>query len=637
MGRKVVILGAGYAGVAAALYLNRKKKKDDIDITIIDRNPYHTLLTELHEVAGNRMDEESIRIPLKEIFRDTCVKVSTDEIKDFKFSDNYIEGREKYEYDYLVIAVGSSPAFYGIKGLEEYSYTLWSYNDAVKLRDHIRECFYIASQTKDEAERKRLLTFVVGGAGFTGVEMIGELAHWVKPLCREYGFSRGDVRLVIVDMLSKVLPVLDDKNSAKAHRYMQDKLGIEIHMETVVREMQQDRVITDKGEFETRTMIWTAGVCCSTSTDDADIEKTGGRQCLRVNDFCQTVYENVFGVGDCVCFLGGNDKPFPALVETALQTAEGAAENILRKIRGREMEKVEVKLHGVMVSIGNYFAVSDIMGKRLPSWLSMLMKYFVNVHYLHEIMGVRGPAKYLKDEIVHRKQDHTFLEKHYTRKMQAWWAVPIRMFLGFWWLYEGIEKVKQGWFESPKLAEFLGMSRGYTPVVDAVTSATAVGGLRIDKLFGLDLKIFNLIIGKATQLIEGNAISSDVFAKLEILHLENFNLVPWVIQGLALKTQGAEMFFQIAITILEIVVGLMLLGGFLTFIASVLSLALMAMFITSTGIYDYTWWMLFASITTAGGSGRAFGFDFWLIPYLSRVWESFWKNRSLKLSFRKRR
>lgn len=114
--------------------------------------------------------------------------------------------------------MGSTPKFFGIPGLKENAYTLWSFEDAVTIREHIKRCFVLASSEKDEKERKKLLTFTVGGAGFTGVEMIGELAHWTKDLAIEYHVNRKEVRLIIVDMLPRILSVLDEKNSKKAQK-----------------------------------------------------------------------------------------------------------------------------------------------------------------------------------------------------------------------------------------------------------------------------------------------------------------------------------------------------------------------------------------------------------------------------------
>jgi len=636
MSKKILIVGAGYAGIEAALHLNKKGKKDDLSISLIDKNHYHTLLTELHEVAGNRQDAEAIRIPLKKIFRDTRVNLIQDEIKTFDFDNKTLVGeRDSYTYDYCIVAIGSSPAFYGIPGLKEHALTLWSFDDAVKVRDHIEASFIKASSETDPVERARLLTFVVGGAGFTGVEMIGELAHWVKSLCRDYDIDRGEVRLVLLDLLDRVLPALHEKSSKKAHQYMTKKLGIEVMLKTNITEMKEDRVLTSQGEIETRTVIWCAGVCCNDQCEELEVERAGRGKRIQVNEFAQTDKEGVYAVGDCSALADESGVPYAAMVENAIQAAEGASDNILKEIRGQELEPVKVTFHGTMVCIGNYFAVSDIMGKRLPSWLSLVMKFVVNAHYLFEIMGFRGPAHYLKEEVVNRKQEKRFLARHYSPTTQSWWLLPLRMFMGFYWLYEGVQKVFQGWFNGPKLAEFMGMSRGYEVAQDAVSAATS-GGLRIDDIFNLKLHIVNFQLAYASQMQEGVAISKDMFAKFDIFQFGSFNLVPAIIENWALSSQGWEVFFQIAVTLGEIVVGLMLLSGTFAFIASVISLALMAMFATSTGVYFHTWWLAFASIATMGGSGRAFGMDQYLLPWLDRVWTHVWKNGKLKLFFSKK-
>ncbi|MHB8963887.1 MAG: NAD(P)/FAD-dependent oxidoreductase, partial [Saccharofermentanales bacterium] len=202
MPTKVLIIGGGYAGVDAALTLNKLKKKKDVEITLVDRNDYHTLLTELHEVAGNRISEDGIIVPFDRIFKYTDVNVVMDNITGYDFEAKKVTSESKtYSYDYLIMAMGSKPNYYGITGLDEHAFTLWSYDDALRIREHIINCFKLARQEKDDAARHRLLTFVVAGAGFTGIEMIGELAIWVKKLCKEYDVNRDEVKLLVVDML----------------------------------------------------------------------------------------------------------------------------------------------------------------------------------------------------------------------------------------------------------------------------------------------------------------------------------------------------------------------------------------------------------------------------------------------------
>jgi NADH dehydrogenase len=630
MAKRVLIVGAGYAGIEAALTLNKKKKKEDIEITLVDKNEYHTLLTELHEVAGNRISEEGIRISLKSIFKYTSVNVVMDEITSFDFDNNKAFSKSKeYEYDYLILAMGSTPNFFGIPGLKEHAFTLWSFDDAVRIREHIKKCFILASQESDREARKRLLTFVVAGAGFTGVEMIGELAIWSRSLCKEHGIDSKDVRLVIVDMLPRILNNLKESNSAKAHKYLEKKLKVEVLLNTKIMEATEQGIVFENGSVDAATVIWAAGI--QGNSQGLSLERFGRQNRLKVDEFCRTEYKNVYSIGDLGGLSDNEGRPYAAMVENAIQTGHGAAENIINHIRGKEQKKVEVKFHGTMVSVGNYFCVSEIMGKSLPVWLSILMKFFVNIHYLWEITGFRGVSRYLYHEILERRQKKNIVEQHYSTRMQAWWLTPLRLFLGGMWLYEGIVKLTEGWLSSPKLASFLGMASDAT----SAASGTASYITRIDDVFTIKTGLINFFIQTESRLVEGATISSQQLAKLEFFHFGDFNLVPWFLQNVVLANDGVAMFFQVLVVILEILVGLMLLGGAFTFIGSLISVSLLTMFITSTGLYKETWWMMFASIATMGGAGRAFGLDYYLIPYLNNVWESFWKNRKFRLFFRR--
>ncbi len=660
MPHRIVILGAGYAGIEAALHLNKKGRKDDLEIVLIDRHPYHTLLTEIHEVAGNRVSEDSVRIPLKDIFRDTRVQLVQDHIVRFDFEGKTLASDTAvYPYDHLMIAIGSTPNFYGIQGMAENALTLWSFEDAVRIRDHIKECFYKASVEKDEMERARLLSFVVGGAGFTGVEMVGELAHWTRALAKENDIPYSEVRVVVVDLLDRVLPVLDVKNSQKAHRHMQ-KMGIEVLLSACINELTPEYVDLGDDRIQTRTLIWAAGVRAAHETDALGLPTVGGARRIQVDSFCRTGKPGVYAIGDVGALSPEGGKPYPAMVEAALQTGDGAADNILAELRGKQPKKIEVKFHGIMVCIGNFFAVSDIMGKRLPSWLSLTMKFLVNCHYLYGIRGLAGPWNYLHDEILFRRQKQSFLQRHYTKMQPAWWGTLLRMFLGGWWLWEGIKKITDGWFTSPKLASFLGMSAdagaGASAAGQTITS-TSPNILNINLyvahfIVGTEEK-FNLVISQAlrgmeditglagvtdlSELYEKVKVASTMFFSVKLFHFGDFDLVSWLLRNVVLATDGLAMFFQVLVVIMEILVGLMLLGGCFTFLGSVISFALMVMFITSTGIYEGSWWMVFASIACMGGVGRAFGLDAYVLPWLNRVWDYSMKNNRLKLFFGKKR
>lgn len=631
MSKRIVIVGAGYAGVETALSLNRHRKGADVDIVIVDRNPFHTLLTELHEVAGNRVSEEAVKVPLSEIFRATSVRIVTADIRRFDFEKRVlVHDQGEIGYDFLVLAMGGAPNFFGIPGLRENARTLWSYRDAVELRDHIVDCFRMAAQEKDAEARKRLLTFVVGGAGFTGVELMGEIALWKPQLCREHDIPAAEVRLALVDMLPTIMSNLTKKNIEKSHRYLEKKLGVDVMLNTPIQSASAEGVATGNGFLPTATFVWAAGVRSTPLVDGLPMETVGGQRRLKVDANGETEVDGVYAVGDIGALAGADGKPYPAMVENAVQTGKGVARNILSVLAGKPQEAVVVRMHGIMVCIGRWFAVSDIMGRQLPVWLSILMKYLVNMHYLWEISGFRGMYRYLRHEWTEVRQNQTVLERHWSARAQAWWMLPLRLFLGGIWVYEGILKVLEGWFVEPKLASFLGMAK------DAVSGATANGlyVLRTDSIFTLKTGILNVFLGNHSRLVEGNVISSEMFARFEVFHFGDFNLVPWFLQNVVLANDGVAMFFQGLVVVLEILFGLMIMGGAFTFLASIGSLGLLAMFLTSTGLYRTSWWMPFASIATMGGAGRAFGLDDWLIPWVTNLWDAFWKNRKLRLFFR---
>ncbi|MFV0424996.1 MAG: NAD(P)/FAD-dependent oxidoreductase, partial [Bacilli bacterium] len=152
--KKIVIIGAGYAGVLTAKRLENKLKKQDGEITLINKNTFHTMLTELHEVAAGRVSEDSIRIELEDVFAHRNVKVEVDEVLSVDFKSKKIFGRHnEYEYDYVVFGTGCKPTFYDVKGIENIQ-TLWSYEDAVNLKHHIHDMFRKAKYEQDSVIRK---------------------------------------------------------------------------------------------------------------------------------------------------------------------------------------------------------------------------------------------------------------------------------------------------------------------------------------------------------------------------------------------------------------------------------------------------------------------------------------------------
>lgn len=276
MHTKIVIVGAGYAGILTAKKLEKKfRKNESVSITVIDKNPFHALLTELHEVAANRVDEDSIRVSLKKVFAGRKVDVRLDTITSFDFDNKRVIGKaQEYEYDYLVLSAGSKPTFFGVPGAEEHSFKLWSYDDAIQIRHHLIDLFRKACRIADRDERRAMLSIFIVGAGFTGVEMAGELAEYLPIICDKFEIDREDVNVSIVDILDRTIPNLPAELSVKVEKRLR-KMGVNIILGANVTEIGEDFIETrdaKSGEVTRRvasTVIWGAGIESADITGEA--------------------------------------------------------------------------------------------------------------------------------------------------------------------------------------------------------------------------------------------------------------------------------------------------------------------------------------------------------------------------------
>ncbi|MFA5528197.1 MAG: FAD-dependent oxidoreductase [Peptostreptococcales bacterium] len=590
--KKIVVLGAGYGGVLTAKKLAKKfKNKEDVSITIIDKNSHHTMLTELHEVAANRVPEEAIRIDLAKIFAGRNVDIVLDEILNIDFEKKELQGKIKnYTYDYLVKATGSKPTFFGCNGADEHALTLWSYDDAVRIKHHILDIMSKASVEKDPVKRSHLLTFTVIGCGATGIEMIGELAEWKDKLCKKFAIDSKDVTMYVIDMLPKILPTLDDKLIRKAEKRL-EKLGVQILTQSGVIEVQKNLVrLENKGCIHTYTTIWAAGIEGSDLMEELDLEKNGRNRIVTDSYLRAIGQEDAFVVGDNIFFIPeGEGKPVPQMVENAEHSSDLVAKNIVRSINGQELLIYKPTFHGSMVCIGGKYGVAQVgTGKRdfrFSGFPAMFIKHFINVIYFIQVAGFTKVWTYLMHEFFFIEDGRSFLGGHFSKRSPNFWLVPLRIFLGVKWFLEG-------WRKLPSIIDnpndiFLIPQK----IVD-VTSASVEGAAE----WGAALPVPGFI----ANLVEWS-----------------MDLVFYTPDG---GFTGLATVFQTFMVLAEIAVGLALIGGLFTALASIASVA-MGLMIWASGLAPYEMlWYIFGGVATIGGSGSTFGLDYYVLPYLKERW-----------------
>jgi NADH dehydrogenase len=569
-------------------------------------------------------------VELKKIFKAKKVDVVIDEIKDIDFKSQKISSENyTYEYDYLIIGTGAEPTFFGVPGAAENGFTIWSLEDAVKIREHVEKMFRKASFERNPEKRKEMLTFAVAGAGFTGVEVIGELAEWRKKLCREYGIDKKDVRMIIIEAMPNILHILEEDLQAKAARRMK-KMDIEVITDSPITEVNKDSIsLKDGTRIPTKTLIWTAGVQGNSFVAKLGLTM-GKRNRVQTNEYMQSLdYENVYLVGDNGYLEEDGKRGYPQIVEAALQTAETAVHNIVADIEKGDKKPFKSNFHGFMVSIGSRYAVANVGGMKLSGFFAMAVKHMVNLHYLFGVGGFALCWTYMMHEFFHIKEKRSILGGHVSRKSPTFWLLPLRVFVGYKWLEQGLHKL-------PKILEDPSNIFLIPPPVKNVASAVkdaAVNAVSSASQAAADgaAKVAQAAAdaaSSATPAADGAAQAAEAASQWgEALPVPGFieSIVKWSMETFFYTPDGgftalAEI-FQAAMVVGEIIVGLCLIAGLFTVLASIASVV-MGMMIWTSGMAPYEMlWYLAAGIALIGGAGRAFGLDYYVIPVIKNWWK----------------
>lgn len=624
--KKVVVLGGGYAGVLTAKKLAKKfKKNKDVQITLIDKQSYHTMLTELHEVAAGRVNEESIRMDLKRIFAGRNVDVVLDEITNIDFDKKVLTSKETtYEYDYLVMGTGCKPTFFGIPG-SEHAHQLWSYTDAVNLREHILNMFRQAALTSDKEKRRELLTFVTVGAGFTGVEMAGELGEWKDELCRSFHIDKEEVTLYVVDFAPKVLPMYPDKLVHKAERRL-IKLGNQLVMNSAVSEIHADKVVLNKGEkvINTRTVIWAAGIEGSDIVDQAQVEKAGRGRIVTNGHLQAKDYADVYVVGDNIFYIPeGEERPVPQMVENAEHSAPVVAHNIAADIKGGEYKTYKPTFHGSMVCIGSRYGVAQVgmpgMWFNLSGFFAMASKHLINLVYFVQVLGFNKIWSYLMHEFFHTKNNRSMVGGLLSNSAPVFWKFPLRVFVGFMWLQQGLTKLPKVMSDfnnvfllpSPPKADAVGAASG---AVEAVTQASGAVSETVNQVVangGSDI---------FTQLAD---LVHNFMDWIAVLPVPGFvsDMVNWSMNAFFYTPDGTQFtalasLVQAGMIFGEIIFGGMLIIGLFTPVAAIATIAMGCMIWASGMAPTDMLWYLVGGFALIGNSGMVLGLDYYVWPWL---------------------
>jgi len=671
--KRILIIGGGYGGVWAGKILERRfRRREDVEISLIDRHPFHTLMTELHEVAGWRSEPESVQVSYRKIFGTKRISCVVDEIErvDLAVKKAYSSGAV-YPFDYLIVGAGARPEYFGLPGIEEHSMALWSFEDAMRIRHHVEKRYLQASAEPDREKRRRLLTFVVAGAGFTGVEMAGELLEYRDLMCRKHHLDPSDVRVMILEALPTILPSLEEKLKIKAERYLRKK-GCEIALGCKITGAETGRVLLAECKpVEAGTFIWTCGVRGSEMYDKLGLTAAGRSRVATDGGMRAVGRDDVYIVGDGAGLVV-DGKLMPMIVESAHFSAKAAAENIIADITGGPRAEFRPNYHGIMVCIGSRYGVSNAGGMATSGFVAVAIKHAVNMLYLFQIAGFNQVWEYLKHEFLDMRSGRSILGGFASYKVRGYWPLLLRLWLGLSWVFEGLNKIGEGWlaFSSGSKSGWMfsnGVAQaGVKSATDATSAATAsgtadavsaatsaaidaasaatqtVGAAATHAAAGKAADAVSAATGAAAGAMEAAvdaaSAATQAAGAAAASHAANalgpiwdFSkpildphapIVRWFTRTFmdGIFSHLSYQFFQSMVVGTEIAIGLALFGGLFTWLGAVASIGLCLVF-TLSGMFSWSQlWFVFAAVLMMGGAGRAFGLDYWAVPFAKRWW-----------------
>lgn len=391
---RVVILGGGFGGLAAA----RKLRRSGLDVVLIDRRNHHLFQPLLYQVATGGLSPANIAAPLRALLRSNPrATVLQADVRDLDLDRRLVRLADRdVPYGSLIVATGSTQSWFGNDAWAERAPGLKSLEDARKIRVRVLSAFERAELEEDEDRRRELLTFVVVGAGPTGVELAGAVAEVSRRTLRGE-FRRIDpasARVVLLEGAPRVLPPFSETSSARATRDLEE-LGVTVRCGWLVREISGTRLRIGDGdgneeEIDAETVLWAAGVAASplgqrvVDQSEADTDR-GGR--VIVEPDCSVAGRpEVFVIGDLAHHAhGDDDTPLPGLAPVAMQQGRYVADLLTRRAKGRPAPGPFRYLDkGSMATIGRRRAVAEIGRVRiggLPAWLAWL---FIHLMYLAE-------------------------------------------------------------------------------------------------------------------------------------------------------------------------------------------------------------------------------------------------------------
>jgi NADH dehydrogenase len=365
-----VILGGGFAGTQVALRLEQLfRRRTDVEITLIDSENFFTFTPLLPEVPSGSIQPKHIVFPLRALLRRTCVRQA--EVKSIDLARKTVVaahchrcGNDEVPFDHLVLAMGSVPSFFGLPGVAEHALTMKSLSDATALHAHVIDKLEHADMQPNAEARRNMLTFVVAGGGFAGVETLAELNDFVRGAGRYYPrIDPSEIRMVLIHSGTRILPEVSESLSAYALKKLRSR-GVEVLLQTRVQSCQNGVIqLSDGTAIPAATFVWAAGTSPNPLIEKLDAPKAKNGKLIVDATMAVQGRTGLWGIGDSAAIpdvvTGGTCPP---TAQYALRQGRRLAENIASSMEGKPTTPFKFKALGLLAGLGRRTAVAEIFG-----------------------------------------------------------------------------------------------------------------------------------------------------------------------------------------------------------------------------------------------------------------------------------
>jgi len=365
---RVVILGAGFGGLTAA-----RKMAGFADVTVVDRHNFQTFLPLLYQVSTAGLAADHVAHPVRGALRKTGVqfRMGTPISVDHKNKSVKLDSSEVLDFDYLIVALGSATADFGVPGVFEHALGMKSVHEALTIRAEVLRRFEDLCRFEDET----IFSISVVGGGPTGVEMAGAFAELVRgPLKNDQRHAAAHIKINLIEAGPRILPMFSEKLSAHGKKDL-EKLGVTVHLNTAVKAIKPRTIeISDGSKIASEVTIWAAGVKGEPTGAKLNLPLINTR--IDVENTLQVKhYPHIFAIGDIAGFVGENGRMLPMVAPVALQQGRHVAQQIKRIAAGQDLKPFKYLDKGSMATIGRHKAIVEVKSLRMtgiPAWYAWL-------------------------------------------------------------------------------------------------------------------------------------------------------------------------------------------------------------------------------------------------------------------------